>query len=138
VDASVVAKWVLPIEPYQENALKLKDDHVSKRAELFAPTLLTTEVTNALWKAIKLKRIPQDDAQEALKTLGNMKISLYETNWIEASLILNIACKLDCALYDATYLYLAQKIKAQFVTSDNKLYEKARGNFNVLHIKDYL
>lgn len=132
-----MAKWVLPVEPYQDNALKLRDAHVSKRAELFAPTLLTIEVTNALWKAVKLKRISQDDAQEALKTLGNIKISLYEPDWVEASHILNIACKIDCALYDATYLFLAQKIKAQFVTSDNKLYEKAKRHFELLHVRDY-
>ena len=106
VDASVVAKWVLPIEPYQENALKLKDDYVSKRAELYAPAVLTIEVTNVLWKAVKLKRLSQEDAQEALKTLGNINLGLHE-------------------------------IKAQFVTSDNKLYEKSKGHFKVLHIKDY-
>jgi predicted nucleic acid-binding protein len=137
VDASVVAKWVLPVETYQENALKLRDDHVSKRAELFAPTVLTIEVTNALWKAVKLKRLSQEDAQEALKTLGNIKISLYELDWTEASQILNIACKLDSAIYDATYLFLAHKIKAQFVTSDNKLYEKAKKYFEVIHLREY-
>jgi predicted nucleic acid-binding protein len=98
--------------------------------------LLAIEVTNVLWKAVKLKRLSQEDALEALKTLGNIQISLYETDWAEASQILNIAFKLDCAVYDATYLFLANKVKAQFVTSDNKLYEKAKGHFKVLHAKD--
>jgi predicted nucleic acid-binding protein len=137
VDASVVAKWVLPIEPYQENALRLRDDHVSKRAELFAPTLLIIEVTNALWTAIKLKRISEDDAHEALKALSKIKISLFEPDWFAASEILNIAFKLDCAVYDATYLFLTEKMKAQFVTSDNKLFETAKKHFEVLHVKDY-
>jgi predicted nucleic acid-binding protein len=131
-----VAKWVLPVEPYQENALKLRNDHVAKRAELLAPTLLAIEVTNVLWKAVKLKRLSQEDALEALKTLGNIQISLYETDWAEASQILNIAFKLDCAVYDATYLFLANKVKAQFVTAENTLYEKAKGHFKVLHAKD--
>ena len=112
MDASVVAKWVLPIEPHQENALKLKDDHISKRAELYAPSILIIEVTNVLWKAIKFKRITQENAQEALQILGNINLSLYEPNWVEASQILNIGCKLDCAIYDAAYLFLAQKNKA--------------------------
>jgi predicted nucleic acid-binding protein len=137
VDASVVAKWVLPIEPHQENALKLKEDHVSKRAELYAPSILTIEVTNVLWKAVKFKRITQENAQEALKIIGNINLSPYEINWAEASQILNIGCKLDCAIYDATYLFLAQKNNAPFITSDNKLYEKAKKYFQVLHIKDY-
>jgi predicted nucleic acid-binding protein len=137
VDASVVAKWVLPVELYQENALKLRDDHVSRRIELFAPTILSIEVTNALRKAVKLKRLSQQDAQEALKTLGNLNISTYEIDWIDAAQILDIASNLDTAIYDATYLFLAHKIKARFITSDNKLYERAKRDFEVLHVKEY-
>lgn len=132
-----MAKWVLPAELYQENALKLRDDHVSRRIELFAPTILSIEVTNALWKAAKLKRLSRQDAQEALKTLGNLNISIYETDWIDAAQILDIASNLDTAIYDATYLFLAHKIKAPFVTSDNKLYERAKRDFEVLHVKEY-
>ena len=132
-----MAKWVLPIEPYQENALQLKDDYISKRVSLYAPTILTIEVTNVLRKAVKFKRLSQEDAQEALKTLGNINMCLHEFDWNEASQILNIGCKIETAIYDSTYLFLAQKINAHFITSDNKLYEKAKGHFQVLHIKDY-
>ena len=137
MDASVVAKWVLPVEMYQENALKLRDDHVSERAELFAPTILTAEVANALWRAVKLKRLTEEDAQEALKTLGDTKITPYELDWSQISQVLKIACMLDSAIYDAAYLFLSDKIEAQLVTSDTKLYEKAKEHFHVLHIKDY-
>jgi predicted nucleic acid-binding protein len=137
VDASVVAKWVLPVEMYQENALKLRDDHVSERAELFAPTILTAEVANALWRAVKLKRLTEEDAQEALKTLGDTKIVLCELDWYQISQVLKIACMLDSAIYDAAYLFLSDKIEAQLVTSDTKLYEKTKEHFNVLHIRDY-
>jgi predicted nucleic acid-binding protein len=137
VDASIVAKWVLPVEMYQENALKLKNDHVSERAELTAPTILTAEVANALWRAVKLKRLTEEDAQEALKTLGDTKIALYELDWSQTSQVLKIACMIDSAIYDATYLFLSEKIDAQLITSDTKLYEKAKENFNVLHIRDY-
>ena len=137
MDASVVAKWVLPVEMYQENALKLRDDHVSERAELFAPTILTAEIANALWRAVKLKRLTEEDAQEALKTLGDTKITLYELDWSQISQVLKIACMLDSAIYDAAYLFLSDKIEAQLVTSDTKLYEKAKEHFHVLHIKDY-
>ncbi len=137
MDASVVAKWVLPVEMYQENALKLRDDHVSERAELFAPTILTAEIANAFWRAVKLKRLTEEDAQEALKMLGDTKITLYELDWSQISQVLKIACMLDSAIYDAAYLFLSDKIEAQLVTSDTKLYEKAKEHFHVLHIKDY-
>ena len=137
MDASVVAKWVLPVEMYQENALKLRNDNTSGRAELFAPTILSVEVANALWRAVKLKRLSEEDAQEALTTLGDTKIALCELDWSQTSKVLKIACMLDSAIYDAAYLFLSDKIDAQLVTSDTKLYEKAKENFNVLHIRDY-
>jgi predicted nucleic acid-binding protein len=65
VDASVVAKWVLPGEPYQENAVKLKEDFASGTAELCAPSFITQEVANSFWRAVKLGRLSEEDAQEA-------------------------------------------------------------------------
>ena len=138
VDASVVAKWVLPVEPYQENAFKLRDDHASGTAELCAPAILTTEVANAFWRAVKLRRLTEEAAQEALKALGDMKITLYELDWAQISQGLSIAFKLDIAIYDALYLFLSAATKARFITADNRLYEKAKGHFEVLHVKDYL
>jgi len=137
VDASVVAKWVLPGEPNQENAVKLKDDHVLGLVELHAPAFIVEEVANALWKATKLKRLSQQDSQEALNALNDMKIELHELDWAQAAQTLEIACKYDSALYDASYLFLANEIKAQFITADNKLYETVKDHFRVLNIKDY-
>lgn len=128
----------MPGEPYQENAVKLKEDHVLGAIELCAPTFLVQEVANSLWRAVKLKRLSEEDAQEALRALNDMKIGFQELDWTQAAHVLEIACKLNLALYDACYVFLTKKMKAQLITADNKLYETARGNFNVLHIKDYL
>ena len=138
MDASVIAKWVLPGEPYQENAVKLKEDHVSRIVSLSAPAFITSEVANALWRAVKLGRIIEEDAQEALKALNDMRIELHESDWIQVSQGLSIACKLDLTIYDASYLFLANETKAQVVTADNKLYEKAKKHFGVIHLKNYL
>jgi predicted nucleic acid-binding protein len=137
VDASVVAKWVLPGEPDQENALKLKNDHVLGLVELHAPAFIVEEVANALWRATKLKRLSQEDAQEALIALKDMKIILYELDWAAAAQSLAVACKHNIALYDASYLFLTGKIKAQLVTADNKLYETAKDHFKLLNLKEY-
>jgi predicted nucleic acid-binding protein len=137
VDASVVAKWVLPGEPDEENAVKLKNNHVLGLEELHAPAFIVEEVANALWRATKLKRLSQEDAKEALNALNDMKIVLYELDWAAAAQSLAIACKHNIALYDASYLFLADKIKAQLVTADNKLYETAKDYFKLLNIKDY-
>jgi predicted nucleic acid-binding protein len=138
VDASVVAKWVLPGEPYQESAVKLKQDHVLGVVELCAPCFLVAEVANSLWRAVKLMRLSKEDALEALSALHDMKIDLEELDWVQAGQGLGIACKLDLAFYDACYVFLAKKMQGQLVTADNKLYEASKGSCNVLHIKDYL
>jgi predicted nucleic acid-binding protein len=137
IDASVVLKWVLPDEAYQENADKLKQNFLASKTELFAPSFITLETANALWVASKQKRITQTDAQDALKTLHNTQLRLYELNWTDVSQSLSIACKIDIAIYDAAYLYLCEKIGTQLLTADNKLQEKAKQHFNVTHIKDY-
>ena len=62
VDASVVVKWVLPGEPYEESALKLKQDHLSEITHMFAPSFMVHEVANSLWKAVRQGRITQKDA----------------------------------------------------------------------------
>ena len=94
-DASVVAKWVLPAEPYQENAYKLRDNYLSKKVNLYAPAIITTEVANALWIAAKLRRLPKEESQSALKALMDMNITLVELDWTQMSQVLNISCELD-------------------------------------------
>lgn len=95
------------------------------------------EVANSLWKALTRGRILQQDAQEALKVLQGMQIDLHEFNWIEISEALNIACKLNLAIYDAAYLLLSEELKAPLITADDQLYQKTKGHFKVLHIKAY-
>jgi predicted nucleic acid-binding protein len=138
LDACVVVKWVLPGEPYEENALRLKENYLSGIDTVRAPSLMVHEVANSLWKAIKQRRITQEDAHEALKTLDNLNISLHELNWSEISTVLTIASKTDLTIYDASYLFLSEKMQAQVITADDKMYQKAKGQFKVLHLKDYV
>lgn len=138
MDASVVVKWILQSEPCQENSTKLKNDCVSGTALLDAPAFITQEVGNALWRAVKLERITEEDAQIALEALSDIRIERHEIDWIQVSQGLSLACKLDIAVYDTAYLFLSDKLKATLVTADNKLYEKSKKQFRILHIKDYV
>ena len=86
----------------------------------------------------KTKRTPtKEDAQETLKALDDMKIVLHELDWTQTAQALEIACKHNIALYDASYLFLTNKIKAHLITADNKLHEKAKDYFKIENIKDY-
>ena len=138
VDASVVVKWVLHGEQEEENALKLKSDHVSGVAPLFAPSFLVSEVGNSLWKAVRQKRLIQESAHEALETLRNLNIVLHELSWSEISSVLKIAGETGLTVYDASYLYVSKQINAQIITADDKMYQKSKGRYNIMLLKDYL
>ncbi|MFQ6074599.1 MAG: type II toxin-antitoxin system VapC family toxin [Candidatus Bathyarchaeia archaeon] len=137
MDASVAAKWALPGEPYQKSALKLKEDHILGLAELSAPSFIAQEVANALWRALKLGRIVKGDAEEALRALGEMRIELHELSWDQVAEGLDIASSLDLTIYDASYLYLSNRLRAPLVTADGTLYERSRKLFRITHVKDY-
>lgn len=128
----------MPGEPFQEKALRLKEDHVSGVAELSAPGFVAQEVGNALWRATRLCRISEADAEEALRALGDMRIELHELSWAQTAQALSIACDLDLTIYDTSYVFLAGELKVPLVTADKTLYEVGRKRFKILHIKDYL
>ena len=138
LDASVAVKWVLSGEPHEDKAVKIKDDQVSGVVELCAPSFMVQEVTNAVWRALKLKRITQETAQNALKSLDDLQISFYELKWSAACDELEIATKLDLTIYDSSYLFLSEKLDAKVITTDDKMYQKAKNHFRVLHLKDYV
>ena len=138
VDASVVSKWVLSGENYEENAAKLKAEYVAGNVDLSAPSFMVQEVTNSIWKAIKQKRITLETAQSALENLDALQINLYCINWMEACEELAIATKNDLTVYDAAYLFLAEKMNAQVITADDKMCQKGKSQFRLLNLKDYV
>jgi predicted nucleic acid-binding protein len=119
-------KWILADETYQENSTRLKETFLTGTIQVFAPSFIVQETANALWLAVKQKRIQQTDAQAALDSLQDAELNLHKLSWTESSHV-----------YDAAYLFLSNEIDAQLITADNRLYEKSKGQFNVIHLKDY-
>jgi predicted nucleic acid-binding protein len=128
----------LPDEEHLETAMKVKEDHTNGVTALLAPTFLPLEITNALWRAVKLKRLSQNDAQQSLQKLDALGINHYPIDWAESSEVLNIAHQFDVAVYDAAYVYLSEKLKAPLITSDNKLIQKVKPHFEIIDLKEYV
>ncbi|MFQ6086357.1 MAG: type II toxin-antitoxin system VapC family toxin [Candidatus Bathyarchaeia archaeon] len=137
VDASIVAKWVLPGEPYEEQSVRLKEDSVGGVVELHAPSLLPYEVGNLLWRATRLKRIEKGEARSALEALATLRITLHDVNWLFVTECLELSSALDLSVYDTGYIFLSSMLKAPLVTADKQLVVKARTEARALHIKDY-
>jgi hypothetical protein len=119
VDASIAVAWFLPEEhtPFAVVLLDLTRD-------LIAPDLLVAEVGNALVKAHRRRMIRQERVRAALErlTLGLVTLSASPPLLPNAA---DLACRLRCSIYDATYIELARRTGAIIVTNDARLAEIA-------------
>jgi len=137
VDASVLAKWILTGEPYEENALRVKDDSVKKIVELHSPGIVLYELGNVLWKALKKSRISNDDASKALDAITSMGVSFHELVPDDISKAFKVANLLNLTVYDASYLYLSSKLSIPLLTADEKLSKAVKSGHKIVHLGDY-
>ena len=119
VDASVVAKWLLP-EPGRDLAKMLIDAPCSLRA----PDLIMAELTSIMLKRIVRKEMTRQESTESLQRF----IDDYLDNRIRvipsrllAEKALQIANDEKQSTYDSLYLALAVQARCQFITADEKL-----------------
>ncbi len=122
LDASVILKWFME-ERGSEKANILKEDHVAGKFSITVPDILIYEVGNAL------RYEPEFSFKEVNSSIGQ----LYELNLNIiaplpdiANLTTEIAYQKEITFYDASYVALAQELDFQYVTADEKLYNKLR------------
>lgn len=126
VDACVLLTAWLPGERHQKAADVLLLDIREGKIRPQAPHLLTSELLNGLYRCVKGKagqppRITTDQVQRIWNDCEQLKITLHDTRALTAR-IMEVAVTYDRpTIYDATYLALAEFLKAQFVTADARL-----------------
>jgi predicted nucleic acid-binding protein len=122
LDASVAAKWYLPIagEPYVDHAFRLFDAHLTRDIKIEVPDLFWAEMGNILWKAMRANKLTRDEAREALDKLIDCKFpTAPSTILLEIAFV--IATTFGRSVYDCLYIALAESSGAEFVTADEKL-----------------
>ncbi len=132
LDASVAAKWVLPSEqePYSAEAVVLLKKHTRGDIRFIVPDLFWPEIGNILWKCVRVQRITQGSAKEALALLERMAIRTVPSS-PQAEHALSIALAFDRAVYDCIYLALAIHLGAAFVTADERLVNAVGSRFPI-------
>ncbi|MCB9010140.1 MAG: type II toxin-antitoxin system VapC family toxin [Ardenticatenaceae bacterium] len=75
IDASVLLNTLFPDEA-QPQAQALIRDYVADFFPLKAPTLLTYELTNAIWQGVRRQRITPTQAKVMLQTSDSLRIEL--------------------------------------------------------------
>jgi predicted nucleic acid-binding protein len=132
-DASVLLKWVLPEEgePWVGEALRLRDDFETGRADLLVPSLWYYEAGNVL--ALHYA----ESAADRLAVLVGLCLSIAEPKEMWRVQTLDLTKTHGVTFYDASYHALAILHNGVFVTSDEKYLRKASAAGYILHLKDW-
>ena len=125
LDASVIVKWYVTGEDGAVEALAFQDEFRASEVEIIMPDVVRYEVANALHVARRRKRISEDNARKALLDFLSWDFTYVGTDELIVA-AMDTCGRVDCALYDALYLALAESLDADFVTADRTLLNKAQ------------
>ncbi|MHB8483233.1 MAG: type II toxin-antitoxin system VapC family toxin [Nitrospiria bacterium] len=117
VDASALAALLFG----EQDGVKIST--LLKGAKLIAPALLTFEVASVCLKKIHRHPDQKNTLLSAYQLLHRMDIIQSEVDLIET---ITLAKTKDLTVYDAAYLWLANKFHAELVTLDRKLAEATK------------
>ena len=128
IDASILAKWFLSNEEESELALKIRDDFTANRVSISFPSLVFYEVSNLLRSAVIRSRLDKEKALKIYEDFLELDFEIYMTNDLLRN-SLEIAMRNDISSYDASYVVLAEYLKAPLFTADQRLLTKAESRF---------
>jgi len=132
VDASVVVKW-FRTEVHSEDALRLRDDYISRNIDVASVELLPFEVLNAL------RYNPSVDADTLMRisrTMRSYGLWLHPLDGEFADRTVENSLKHNITIYDSSYLSLGETMGIPVYTADQKLIEKVGGQ-TIWHVSDY-
>jgi len=133
VDSSVMVKWVnSQEEKYLDQADKLAADCQKGKVRLLAPELAKYEVGNAIWK----KGLELPMAKASLATIYAGPVEFVRQDESQAMRTMAIALDQKITFYDASFLSLAENVKAILVTANPK-HQKTLSGVKVINLKDY-
>jgi predicted nucleic acid-binding protein len=132
-DASVLVKWFVS-EPFSNESLRLRNQHVSLQRRIVVPSLARYEVLNALKYA---DGFGTQELVRIAKDLEDFQFVEVPLNGNYGELTVQIASDYGITIYDSSYISLGKLENLSVFTADEKLLEKLEGekDFNfVRHI----
>lgn len=125
VDASLAMQWLL-VETFTMRSRQQLAKWTSAGTRLFAPSLILSEITNALYKRVRKGDLSLADADAALERFLKLDLDLVtEDTLARRALALAAAHKLKAA-YDAQYLSLAEREGCDLWTADERLWNSVK------------
>lgn len=120
IDASVAVKWLV-FEEESDRALDLIG-----RSDLRAPSLIQSEVANAIWRKHRRGELKDDpDLSSLPMRLGGIVAIVDESPVMGRAL--ELALLLDHPVYDVVYLALAEAAEDVLLTADHRFLRRLAG-----------
>lgn len=128
VDASFIVRLVTS-NSEESPFIILWDQWQTDQYLIVAPTLFYYEITNALHRYVSTGQLQPEAAAQNLEDALNLGITLYGDSLLHKRAF-NLASTLNLsAAYDSHYLALAEQLKADFYTTDKRLYNTVKDTF---------
>jgi predicted nucleic acid-binding protein len=125
VDTSVVVKWLIK-EDRSPNAAALYRDATRAGTVLTAPSLLPSEVANAIYQRFRRRDIPAEEADSAMARFGQLDFEITDQAALYQDAYAFTRTNQLPAVYDSHYVVLARSLDAEFWTDDQRLLNRVR------------
>lgn len=132
VDASVAVKWLFE-EPDSDRAEALLASAGMGRLRLVAPTILVAEIANVLWKRMRRGDM---DRQKTLETGERFEEICPLLLPIDDLVLRALELAIDSRhpVYDCLYVVLAEELRGDLVTADERLFGALAHVFPRVHL----
>ncbi len=130
IDTSVAIKWFLK-EPFEKEAIKIRDAFRDKKCDLLAPDLIYSEFANTIWKRVLFNNLDKQLAELIIADFSLIPLKIVPSR----NLILeayNLGIKFRRSVYDSLFLSLSSITRSPLVTADEKLYNALNSSFSGL------
>ncbi len=135
IDASIVAKWLLPDEDdFIANTIKRAFEN--RQVEIAVPIFIFYEVNNLLKSAALSNRISFRDSLDFYENFLNLNFNIHSSKLLLKN-TLQTALEFEISSYDASYIALAEYLKIPFYTADLKLLQKVKNNKFIKDLKTF-
>lgn len=136
VDASVIAAWFIPGEPWAARASRLRDEYAEGRVRLYAPDVLLYELNNSLWKAVRRNLMSFEVASACVEAFSKITPELLPLKVEMQVEALRIAAREGVTFYDSAYIVAAQATGSTLVSADSDLVTVARKHVNAVRVDE--
>jgi predicted nucleic acid-binding protein len=120
-DCSILVKWEIASEPHAAEAREMMLDWRAGAIDLCAPDQLRTEVVAAFLKALRQRRLTEDEARDAIRRSFALALNYYKTTPRVLLGAFEIARHYGLRPYDCIYVAMALRKQVEFWSGDQRL-----------------